>query len=303
MTAPRVAIVGSTASGKSAVAMAVAQRLGDVELISIDSMQVYRNMDIGTAKPTARDKASVVHHLLDLVDSDEEFTVAQFRDEYFQSIAAIGANGNRALLVGGTGLYHRVVIDEFDLPGEWPAVRDELDHEPDTQALYGRLERLDLPAATKIDSGNRRRIIRALEVCIGSGRRFSTFGPGVDSYPASGVPQVGLRWPRAVIASRVDIRVHRMIDDGLFAEVEAIGRAGFSKTSAQALGYKETMEYLEGKVSKDEAIENIITHTRQFAVRQERWFQRDPRIRWIDVKEDPVSEAAPLVSDLLGGKR
>jgi tRNA dimethylallyltransferase len=300
MKVPRVALVGSTASGKSAVAMEVAQRLNDVELISIDSMQVYRGMDIGTAKPSAVDRATVAHHLLDLVDPNEEFAVAQFRAEFGRVIGTLQAKRSRALLVGGTGLYHRVVIDNFELPGEWPLLRRELESNPDTGDLYSRLEVLDPAAASKVESGNRRRIVRALEVCLGSGKLFSTFGPGVDSYPVSEVVQVGLRWPRPVIASRIENRVHRMIEDGLIAEVEAISRVGFSKTSVQALGYKETMEYLDGGLSKDEAINNIITHTRQFAVRQERWFRRDPRVRWIDVNEDPVGEAAPFVIDALG---
>ncbi|RLE24436.1 MAG: tRNA (adenosine(37)-N6)-dimethylallyltransferase MiaA [Actinobacteria bacterium] len=300
MTLKQVAIVGSTASGKSAVAMETARRLGNIELISVDSMQVYRGMDIGTAKPTAMERADVAHHLLDLVDPTEEFTVAQFRAQFASAIEAIDARGNSALLVGGTGLYHRVVIDDFDLPGEWPEVRAQLDSEPDTRQLFERLETLDPVAAAKIEPGNRRRLIRALEVCIGSGRQFSSYGPGVDSYPDSGVVQIGLRWPREVIARRIENRVHRMIDDGLIAEVETIGTRGFSKTAAQALGYKEIVEYLDGAMSKDEAIEKTITRTRQFAVRQERWFRRDPRVRWIDVEDDPVAEAMPLVTEALG---
>ena len=300
MTLKQVAIVGSTASGKSAVAMETARRLGNIELISVDSMQVYRGMDIGTAKPTAMERADVAHHLLDLVDPTEEFTVAQFRAQFASAIEAIDARGNSALLVGGTGLYHRVVIDDFDLPGEWPEVRAQLNSEPDTRQLFERLETLDPVAAAKIEPGNRRRLIRALEVCIGSGRQFSSYGPGVDSYPDSGVVQIGLRWPREVIARRIENRVHRMIDDGLIAEVETIGTRGFSKTAAQALGYKEIVEYLDGAMSKDEAIEKTITRTRQFAVRQERWFRRDPRVRWIDVEDDPVAEAMPLVTEALG---
>ncbi len=296
----QVAIVGPTASGKSAVAMDVARRSRDVELVSIDSMQVYRGMDIGTAKPSAADQAEVVHHLLDLVSPSEEFTVAQFRTDFARAVESIGGRGSKALLVGGTGLYHRVVIDDFELPGEWPDVRSELEEEPDTLSLYGRLEALDPAAAAKIEPANRRRIVRALEVCIGSARPFSSYGPGVDKYPDSRVTQIGLRWPRAVIAARIEDRVHQMVEDGLIAEVEAIGRSGFSKTSAQALGYKETMEYLEGDLSKDEAIENIIIRTRQFAVRQERWFRRDPRVRWIDVEDDPVTEVVPLVIEAFG---
>jgi tRNA dimethylallyltransferase len=280
--------------------MEAARRLGDVELISIDSMQVYRGMDIGTAKPSIADQTEIPHHLLDVVDPDEEYTVARFRVEFARAIRAIGDGKKRALLVGGTGLYHRVVIDEFELPGEWRQVREELEADPDTLGLYRRLEDLDPTAAKKMESGNRRRIIRALEVTIGSGRLFSSYGPGVDSYPESAVAQIGLRWPREIIAGRIETRVHQMVEAGLFAEVEAVRVVGFSKTAAQALGYKEILEYLDGDLSKDEAIENIIIRTRQFAVRQERWFRRDPRVRWIDVEDDPVAEAAPLVIAALG---
>jgi tRNA dimethylallyltransferase len=229
------------------------------------------------------------------VNPDEEYTVARFRIDFALAIEAIEEHKKRALLVGGTGLYQRVVIDDFELPGEWRDVREELEAEPNTLGLYRRLATLDPEAATKMDSSNRRRIVRALEVTIGSGRPFSSYGPGVDSYPESAVAQIGIRWPREVIAERIEARVHRMVEVGLFAEVEAVRSVGFSKTSAQALGYKETLEYLDGDLSKDEAIENIIVRTRQFAVRQERWFRRDPRVRWIDVENDPVAEVAPLV--------
>jgi tRNA dimethylallyltransferase len=296
---PRVAIVGSTASGKSAVAMEVARRLGGVELVSIDSMQVYRGMDIGTAKPSAADRREVPHHLLDLVDPSDEFTVADFRDAYGGALADIADRGAAALLVGGTGLYHRVVIDDFDLPGQWPEVRAALELEGDTARLHERLRQLDPAAAAKMEPTNRRRVLRALEVVIGSGRPFSSFGPGVDDYPPSPVIQVGLRWPRDVVRARIDARVVAMIDAGLVAEVEEISRIGFSQTARQALGYKEILAALEGRMSQDEAIATIITRTRQFAVRQERWFRRDPRVRWIDVDDDPVAEVAPVVIDAL----
>jgi len=294
-----VAIVGSTASGKSAVALDVARTLGDVELVSIDSMQVYRGMDIGTAKPTAAERAEVPHHLLDLVDPTEEFTVAEFRTAFAEALATIAEHGRRALLVGGTGLYHRVVIDDFDLPGQWPEIRQELEADADTGALFERLRTLDPAAANKMEPTNRRRIVRALEVTIGSGRPFSSFGPGVDDYPTSAVTQIGLRWPREVIAERIVRRVEQMLADGLVDEVRGLVDAGFSRTAAQALGYKEILETIDGRISEDEAIAMIITRTRQFAVRQERWFRRDPRVRWIDVEQDVVAEAAPIVIDAL----
>ena len=294
-----MAIVGSTASGKSAVALAVARTLGGIELVSIDSMQVYRGMDIGTAKPTRAERAEIPHHLLDLVDPTEEFTVAEFRDAFASALASIGERCHRALLVGGTGLYHRVVIDDFDLPGQWPEVRQELEADADTAALFARLQTLDPAATNKMEPTNRRRIIRALEVTVGSGRAFSSFGPGVDDYPTSPVAQIGLRWPREVIAERIVRRVEQMLAAGLVGEVGALAEAGFSRTAAQALGYKEILEMLEGRISEDEAVAMIITRTRQFAVRQERWFRRDPRVRWIDVEQDVVAEAAPIVIDAL----
>jgi tRNA dimethylallyltransferase len=277
--------------------MEVARRLGDVDLVSVDSMQVYRGMDIGTAKPSPAERTDVVHHLLDLVDPTEEFTVADFRRAYGDALTSIAAAGRRALLVGGTGLYHRLVIDEFELPGQWPDVLAELDAEPDTGALHARLQELDPEAATKMEPSNRRRVLRALEVTIGSGRPFSSFGPGLDAYPPTPVAQIGLRWPRDVLAERIADRVHRMIAEGLVAEVEALAARGLSRTAAQALGYKEILDVLAGRIREDEAIETILTRTRQFAVRQERWFRRDPRVRWIDVEHDPVAEAAPTVID------
>lgn len=258
-------------------------------------MQVYRGMDIGTAKPSRAERAEVRHHLLDLVEPTDDFTVAEFRRAYDQVLVALAAAGRRALLVGGTGLYHRVVIDEFDLPGEWPAVRAELEREPDTTALFGRLQELDPDAVAKMEPTNRRRVVRALEVTIGSGRAFSSFGPGVDAYPPSAVQQIGLRWPRELLTERIAQRVEQMVEEGLVEEVEQLAAVGFSRTARQALGYKEILDALEGRMSKDEAIATTITRTRQFAVRQERWFRRDPRVRWIDVEHDPVAEAAPAV--------
>ena len=295
----RVAVVGSTASGKSAVAMAAARRLGDVDVVSVDSMQVYRGMDIGTAKPTRAERAEVRHHLLDLVEPTDEFAVADFRDAYAAALDQIARTRRRALLVGGTGLYHRVVIDDFDLPGQWPAIRSGLEADENTAGLFDRLQQLDPVATTKIEPGNRRRIVRALEVSLGSGRPFSSFGPGVDDYPASAVAQIGVRWPRDVITNRIAERVRRMVDDGLVAEVQALAEAGLSRTAAQALGYKEILAMLNGQMSEDEAIATIITRTRQFAVRQERWFRRDPRVRWIDVEHDAVAEATPAVIEAL----
>lgn len=299
----RVAVVGPTASGKSSVAMAVAEQLGDVELVSIDSMQVYRGMDVGTAKPTVEERRRVPHHLLDLVEPSDEFTVAEFQRAYRAVLGDLAERGRRAILVGGTGLYHRAVIDDLEIPGEWPDVRERLRIElarAGPEVLHARLAAVDPAAAARMEPTNERRIVRALEVCEGSGRPFSSFGPGLDAYLPTDVVQIGLRWDRAVLTERIARRVQMMVDDGLVDEVATIrSTTGFSKTAAQALGYKEILAHLDGELSLVEAVDQVTVRTRQFAVRQLRWFGRDPRVRWVDVAADPVAEAAPLVVDAL----
>ncbi|MFM7827977.1 MAG: tRNA (adenosine(37)-N6)-dimethylallyltransferase MiaA, partial [Acidimicrobiaceae bacterium] len=242
-----VVIVGPTASGKSSVAMAVAQAEttvnSTVHIVAVDAMQVYRDMNIGTAKPTQQDQALVPHHCIDLVDSHERFTVAEFKKSATDSLEKIDSLNGRALLVAGTGLYLTAVIDELVLPGEFLDIRATLEEEPDTTKLFARLAELDPIAVEKIERSNRRRIIRALEVCIGSGRAFSSYGPGTSAYPENGIVQIGLRWSRERLAQRVADRVHAMIDEGLLEEVVALRNSehGLSRTAAQALGYKELL--------------------------------------------------------------
>jgi tRNA dimethylallyltransferase len=285
---PPVALLGPTASGKSEVAMAAAAAVPGIEIVAIEAMQVYAGMDIGTAKPTAAERAAVRHHCLDLADANEEMSVTEFRRAYDAAIAAVAATaGGRALLVAGTGLYLTAAVDRLELPGAWPDVRAEVEREPDTAALYARLEHLDPDAAAKIDAANRRRIVRALEVTIGSGQPFSSFGPGVAAFPPTDIVQYGIRWPRGALAERIEQRVHTMMKAGLLDEVARLATHGLSPTARQALGYKELLDHLDGLVSLDEAIAAIVTRTRQFATRQERWFRRDPRVRWIDI--DPAA--------------
>ena len=302
LTRKPVVIVGPTASGKSSVAMAVAQTetttTSQVHIVAVDAMQVYRDMNIGTAKPTKQDQALVPHHCIDLVDSHERFTVAEFKKSATDALATIDKLNGRALLVAGTGLYLTAVIDELVLPGEFLDIRATLEEEPDTSQLFARLAELDSVAAEKMERSNRRRIVRALEVCIGTGRPFSSFGPGTSAYPDNGITQIGLRWSRDRLAQRVADRVHAMINDGLVEEVTALrnSKQGLSRTAAQALGYKELLLHLDGKTSLDQAVADTITHTRQFAVRQERWFRRDPRIKWVSISEDPVAEIVPIIA-------
>ncbi|HEX8804575.1 MAG TPA: tRNA (adenosine(37)-N6)-dimethylallyltransferase MiaA, partial [Acidimicrobiales bacterium] len=173
---PHAALVGTTASGKSALALAVARRRPDVELVSVDSMQVYRGMDVGTAKPTPAERAEVPHHMIDVADPWDDFTVTRFQAGVRAALAGVDARGHRALLVGGTGLYLRAVVDDLDIPGRFPAARAELEAEPDTPALHRRLAGLDPVAAGRMEPTNRRRVVRALEVTLGSGRPFSSYG-------------------------------------------------------------------------------------------------------------------------------
>ena len=282
--------------------MAVAVERDDTDIVSVDSMQVYRHMSIGTAKPTVEEQQSVRHHLIDIVEPSEEFTVAIFQHHLEQALSSIAKSSRFGLLVGGTGLYHRAAIDGLDLAGSWPEIRQRLEAEANaegTPSLHQRLVELDPVAASRMEPTNTRRVVRALEVIEGSGELFSSFGSGLDEYPDSEVHQVGLRWPREVLATRIEQRVHRMMDDGFLHEVEHVLTLEPSRTARQALGYRELIDHLEGRCSLDEAIDATVTRTRQFAVKQERWFRRDPRIEWIDIENDPVVEVAPAIRKYL----
>ena len=274
---------------------------GTVEIVAVDAMQVYRGMDIGTAKPSAHDQAAVRHHGIDLVGPSEEFTVSEFAASARQALQQIEGRHSRPVLVAGTGLYLRAITDPMEIPGRWPAVRGELEERAATEgprSLHATLASLDPAAAGRMEPTNVRRIVRALEVTIGSGRPFSSFGPGLGTYPAVDFTLVGLRWQRAVLAERITDRVHRMIAAGLVGEVERLlgDQSGLSRTARQALGYKEIVAHLEGECSLDEAVGTVIVRTRQFAVRQERWFRRDPRIRWVHIEHDPVAEVLPVLA-------
>jgi tRNA dimethylallyltransferase len=290
--APRpVALVGTTASGKSALALDLARSDPTIEIVSVDSMQVYRGMDIGTAKPTPADRAEVPHHLIDIADPWDEFTVAWFAAEARRAVDDIAARGRRALLVGGTGLYLQAVVDELQVPGRYAEVRATLDAEPDTAALHARLAELDPVAAGRMEATNRRRVVRALEVTLGSGRPFSSYGPGLGAYPPSRYHLVGVRLPHDVVAERIEARYRRQMADGFLAEVERLlaDPRGLSRTARQALGYRELASHLEDAVPLDDALDLAVRRTRRFARRQASWFRRDPRILWLDAADDPAT--------------
>lgn len=294
-----VALVGPTASGKSALAHAWARAAGDVEIVTVDSMQVYRGMDIGTAKPTAVEQAEVPHHLLDVADPSEDFSLARFLPAARAAMADIAGRGRLALLVGGTGLYVQALVDDLEVPGLFPAARAEVEAEADTAVLHARLAALDPVAAARMEPTNRRRVVRALEVTLGSGRPFSSFGPGFEAHPPSPVRQVGLRVDPDLLDRRIEARVAAMVAAGLVAEVSALAASpgGLSRTARQALGYREVLAHLEGACSLDEAVHLTVTRTRQLARRQHRWFRRDPRIRWVGTEGNSLPDLETLLGD------
>lgn len=293
-----MALVGQTASGKSALALHLARTLPDVELVTIDSMQVYRGMDVGTAKPTAAERAEVRHHLLDLADPWEEYSLARFQRDARRALADIARRGRRAVLVGGTGLYLRAVVDDLDIPGRYPEVRAALEEDADTRALHARLVELDPLAASRMEPDNRRRVVRALEVTLGSGRPFSDFGPGLDDHPEGRIPQVGVRLPAATVAERIARRYDRQVADGFLDEVDALLALDhpLSRTAAQALGYRELIAHRRGELPLADALDLAVRRTRRFARRQRAWFRRDPRIAWLDADADPTEVAGALLA-------
>ena len=214
-------------------------------------------------------------------------------------IGDIEARGRRPVLVGGTGLYLRAVIDELAVPGRFPDVRAELETEPDTRALHRRLTELDPVAAGRMEPTNRRRTLRALEVTLGSGRPFSSFGPGLEVYPPSRFRMVGIELPFTTLAARIESRYRRQIADGFVAEARRllVDPRGISRTAGQALGYKELFSHLAGACSLDEAVALAVRRTRRFARRQRSWFCRDPRIRWLRADE-PADLVEPLAVEL-----
>jgi tRNA dimethylallyltransferase len=296
-----LALVGATASGKSALALELARRLPDLELVSVDAMQVYRGMDIGTAKPTAAERAEVPHHLLDVADPAEDFSLACFQAAARQTLADIEARGHRALLVGGTGLYVQALVDDLTLPGRYPEARAEVEAEPDTGALHRRLRELDPLAAGRMEANNRRRVVRALEVTLGAGRAFSSFGPGLAAYPASSIAQVGLRLDPDALDTRIAARFEAMLAAGFLDEVRGLAAraGGMSRTARQALGYRELLAHVEGQCTLGEAEAEALRRTRRFARRQLRWFRRDPRIAWHDVGDNPLALVPRLLGDWL----
>jgi tRNA dimethylallyltransferase len=302
---PLLAVVGPTASGKSQAGLQLAAALG-AEICSVDSMLVYRGMDIGTAKPTAVERREVPHHLLDLAAPSERFTVARFQDAARIAIDQVRGRGAVPLLVGGSGLYFRAVADDLVFPGEDAQVRAALEAEADAAgvgALSRRLEALDPVAAAKIEPGNVRRVVRALEVATITGTPFSAFAAEWERYDPARVRVAGIRIPAALLAARIVRRVDSMLELGWLEEVEGLLARGFGTwlTSTQAIGYSELARHLDGRLSLEEAREATVRRTKNLARRQMAWFRRDPRVRWFDAGERGAAEVVDAMRSYLVG--
>lgn len=301
-----LALVGPTASGKTAVSLELARRL-DAEIVAVDSMVVYRGMDVGTAKPTPEERGAVRHHLLDVADPEEPFSVARFQTLARSAVEGIVERGRVPLLVGGSGLYYRAVVDDLEFPGTDPGLRRALEVEARAVGggrLHRRLSDLDPEAAAKIEVPNVRRTVRALEVAALTGRRFSSFAEAWERYPAGRVRATGVRIPSEVLDRRIRRRVSEMVAGGLLEEVRDLLDRGFERflTSSQAIGYLELMEHLRGDGSLEEAVERTIRRTRALARRQMSWFRRDPRIRWFDAGERGAEEIVDRIEEHFRGR-
>ncbi len=282
-----LALVGPTAAGKSALALDIAWGL-DAEIVSIDSTMVYRDMDIGTDKPSVAELARVPHHMVNVVDPGHTLSVAEFQRMGRRAVEDILARGKRPLLVGGSGLYFRAIVDPLEFPPTRPEVRSRLESqaaEEGALTLHELLAEADPETASAIDPANVRRTVRALEVIEITGRRFSSFRRAWDDYHSIyHLVVAGLTFPGAELSRRIDSRVDSQIDRGLIEEVRRLERAGFraSLTSAQILGYAQLLAHLEGRISLEEAVADIKARTRRLARRQLTWFRADPRVVWFE---------------------
>jgi tRNA dimethylallyltransferase len=281
---PVVAVVGPTAAGKSALSLALAKAL-DGEVVNADSMQLYRGMDIGTAKLRPDERAGVAHHVLDIWDVTEPASVAAYQALARAAVDGIRARGRVPLLVGGSGLYIRAVLDDFAFPGTDPSLRAALEAELDASGpapLYEKLRAADPAAAERILPSNGRRIVRALEVVTLTGRPFAAELP--PPRPAYRAVQIGVDLEAAALDARIAARVDQMWASGLVDEVRTLESRGLraGRTASRALGYQQVLRFLAGECTEAEAHAETVRATRRFVRRQRSWFRRDPRVRWLD---------------------
>ena len=294
MAAGVVAVVGPTAAGKSALSLRLAHEL-DGEVVNADSMQLYRGLDIGTAKLTGTERAGVPHHVLDIWDVTEPASVAAYQRLARQAIDGILARGRVPLLVGGSGLYVRAVLERFEFPGTDPDLRAELEAElarAGAAPLYERLRTADPTAAAGILPSNGRRIVRALEVIALTGRGFTATLP--DPAPYYPCVQIGVDLDTPVLDERIAIRVRRMWEQGLVDETRALEAAGLrdGRTAGRALGYQQVLRYLAGGSTEERAEADTVQATKRFVRRQRSWFRRDPTVQWLDAADPTLIDSA-----------
>jgi tRNA dimethylallyltransferase len=301
---PVVAVVGATASGKTGLSLDLAERLGG-EIVNTDAMAVYRGMDVGTAKPPVAERRGIPHHLLDLLDVREPLSVADFQRRARAVIAEVRSRGAVPVLVGGSALYTRAVLDRFEFPGTDPVVRGRLEAElaeVGPAALHSRLAEVDPEAAARILPENGRRVVRALEVVEITGRPFTASLPRLE-YADPVTVQVGVDIDRPALDERIERRVAAMFDAGLVDEVRGLLAAGLAegRTASRAIGYPEVAAYLGGELTLEEARERTVVATRRFARRQLAWWRKDPRITWV-AYDDParVEHALSAVRSTMG---
>ncbi|KHS53947.1 MULTISPECIES: tRNA (adenosine(37)-N6)-dimethylallyltransferase MiaA [Brevibacterium] len=301
-TSPIITVVGATATGKSDLALDLADRLGG-EIINTDSMQFYRGMDIGTAKLPIDERRGIPHHLIDILDVNEEANVQDFQARARAAIADIRGRGLRPILVGGSGLYVRAAVDHMEFPGTDPEARARLEAEvaTDRWMLHQKLRELDPKAAEKITVNDQRRIARALEVIELTGRPFSAQLP--DYQEIEPTIHLGLSMDRAILHERIATRVDLMWEHGWVDEVTRLLGVGLAegKTASRAIGYAQIQRHLDGELTAAEAKEETTIRTRQFARRQDTWFRRDPRIRWIDGSAADAEQNLATALDVLNG--
>jgi len=295
-----IVVCGATATGKSELAVSLAQRY-DGEIINADSMQIYRGMDIGTAKLKPHDRGGVPHHLLDVLEVSQDSTVAWYQGQAREKVAQIRGRDKSVIIVGGTGLYIKALIDELNFPDTDPAIRqslNELAEKIGADALHQRLSALDPAAGLAIDSQNLRRVIRALEVIEITGKPFTANLPRKESTRYPDAKLIGLVMDRETLDARISDRVEKMWRDGFVEEVEQLILAGLTvgRTAQLALGYSQILKFRAGLLSEADAIEDTKRATRQYARRQETWFSRDERIQWISPKVDRLHAVAEIIN-------
>ncbi|MCB9153505.1 MAG: tRNA (adenosine(37)-N6)-dimethylallyltransferase MiaA [Caldilineae bacterium] len=301
---PLIAVLGPTAVGKTAISLQLARQF-DGEIISADSRQIYRGLDIGTDKIGLAERSDVAHHLIDVVAPDQILTLAEYQRLAFAAVDDIHRRGRTPILAGGTGLYVRSVLDGLGIPEVPPnlALREELDAyvaANGAEALHARLAALDPDAAARIDYRNVRRVVRALEVCLVTGQPISVLQRATP--PPWRILRIGLTRPRAALFERIDRRVDEMMARGLLAEVESLLVAGFGPElpALTGLGYRQMIQYLHGELSLEEAVEEIKRQTRRFVRQQYIWFRLDdPRIRWFDLEQARYADMVAFVANWL----